>query len=141
MFVFDTDHVSILQSRVRPDAERIRARMARHGPSAFYTPIISFHEQVLGWNAYINRARDLDTVCEVYHSFEGILATFAAAKILPFDRDAADRFEELRKQKIRIGTMDLRIAAIALSRGMTLLSRNLVDFRRIPGLVVEDWAA
>jgi tRNA(fMet)-specific endonuclease VapC len=43
--------------------------------------------------------------------------------------------------KIRIGTMDLRIAAIALTHGATLLSRNLVDFKRVPELEVEDWTA
>jgi tRNA(fMet)-specific endonuclease VapC len=41
--------------------------------------------------------------------------------------------------KIRIGTMDLKIAAIALAHGATLLSRNLVDFKKVPGLTVEDW--
>jgi tRNA(fMet)-specific endonuclease VapC len=35
--------------------------------------------------------------------------------------------------------MDLRIAAIALTRQFTVLSRNLVDFQKVPGLLVEDW--
>ena len=39
----------------------------------------------------------------------------------------------------RVATMDLRIAAIVLSQGATLLSRNMVDFGKIPGLKVEDW--
>jgi tRNA(fMet)-specific endonuclease VapC len=52
---------------------------------------------------------------------------------------AADVFEDLRKQRIRIGTMDLRIAAIALAHGMTVLTRNLIDFRRVPDLTAEDW--
>jgi tRNA(fMet)-specific endonuclease VapC len=35
--------------------------------------------------------------------------------------------------------MDLRIASIALATGMTVLTRNLVDFQRVPNLNVEDW--
>ena len=42
-------------------------------------------------------------------------------------------------QRVRIGTMDLKIAAIVLAHDATLLSRNLSDFRKVPGLKVEDW--
>jgi tRNA(fMet)-specific endonuclease VapC len=35
--------------------------------------------------------------------------------------------------------MDLRIAAIALAHDALLLSRNLKDFRKVPGLCVDDW--
>jgi tRNA(fMet)-specific endonuclease VapC len=38
-----------------------------------------------------------------------------------------------------VGTMDLKIAAIALSRNATLLSANLADFRQVPRLKVLDW--
>jgi len=40
---------------------------------------------------------------------------------------------------VRIGTMDLKIASIALDHEATLLSANLRDFEQIPGLHVEDW--
>jgi len=43
--------------------------------------------------------------------------------------------------RLRIGTMDLRIAAITLAYGATLVTRNVQDFQRIPGLVIEDWTA
>jgi tRNA(fMet)-specific endonuclease VapC len=48
-------------------------------------------------------------------------------------------FDQLKSAKIRIGTMDLRIAAIALSRNLTVLTRNLSDFGKVPGLRIEDW--
>jgi len=60
-------------------------------------------------------------------------------QLLPFDLEAIARFESLRAARVRIATMDLRIAATALSRGFTVLSRNLVDFEQVPGLAVEDW--
>lgn len=103
--------------------------------------IISFHEQILGWNAYIARAKDQQGIIRGYSRLEGILGDFSQAQVLPFDDVAADVFETLRQQRIRIGTMDLRIAAFARSRNMTVLTRNLVDFQRVPDLKVEDWTA
>ena len=64
---------------------------------------------------------------------------FAEAQVLPFDEAAATVFTSLRAQRIRISTMDLRIASIALSRDMAVLTRNLSDFRKVPGLKVADW--
>ena len=68
-----------------------------------------------------------------------MLIDYCGRRVLDYDAAAIQRFQELRKAKIRIGTMDLKIAAIALSRGAKLLSRNLSDYRKVPGLVVEDW--
>jgi tRNA(fMet)-specific endonuclease VapC len=61
--------------------------------------------------------------------------------VLPFDGAAATVYDGLLAQRIRVGTMDLRIAAIALSRGSIVLTRNLRDFGRVPGLTTEDWTA
>ena len=68
-----------------------------------------------------------------------MLRDFSASQVLPFDDAAAATFESLRSQRVRIGTMDLRIAAIALSRKLTVLTRNVADFQKVPGLQVEDW--
>ena len=59
--------------------------------------------------------------------------------MLKFDEKAANEFEKLKRQKIRVGTMDLKIASIAISNNAILVSRNLSDFEQIPNLAVKDW--
>jgi tRNA(fMet)-specific endonuclease VapC len=39
-----------------------------------------------------------------------------------------------------VGTLDLKIAAMALTNGLTVLTRNRRDFGRVPGMVIEDWS-
>jgi tRNA(fMet)-specific endonuclease VapC len=51
------------------------------------------------------------------------------------------QFAALRRQVIRIGTQDLRIAAICLTQQAILATRNQRDFGLIPGLLREDWSA
>lgn len=66
------------------------------------------------------------------------LELFCGIAVLPFDESAAVKYQELRK-KSRIGTMDLKIASIVVANGATLLTKNSVDFQRVPGLKFEDW--
>ena len=139
MFLLDTDHVVISQQQSAPEFDNLIRRIRQHDPSDCFVSIISFHEQVMGWNAYISQAKEPAGVVRGYTRLARVLANFSQAQVVPFDDAAADVFDELRKQRVRIGTMDLRIASIALSRDMTVLTRNLVDFGRVPGLKVEDW--
>jgi tRNA(fMet)-specific endonuclease VapC len=64
---------------------------------------------------------------------------FQAWDILRFDENSAARVAGLRQQHVRIGSMDLKIAAIALEQDAVLLSANLRDFERVPRLRVENW--
>ena len=50
-----------------------------------------------------------------------------------------DHFRDLRSAKIRSGSMDLKIAVIAILEGATLLTRNTRDFESVPGLTVDNW--
>ena len=140
MFLLDTDYAGLIQTRSQPHYARIVARMQQHSLADFYFPIVAFHEQVMGSNSYISRATNWAGVVRGYGLLEEILIHFKAAQILAFHEPAALQFERLRKQSVRIGTMDLRIASIALSHSMTVLTRNLADFERVPGLQVEDWS-
>jgi tRNA(fMet)-specific endonuclease VapC len=139
MFLLDTDHISIVQLQTQPEFSRLAQRLAQQPRSVVYWSIVSFHEQTLGAHAYVNRARMAQGVLVGYEMFRRTLTQYAAGQVLPFDAAAAATFDTLKAQRVRIGTMDLRIASIALSRGMTVLTRNVRDFRQAPGLNVEDW--
>jgi tRNA(fMet)-specific endonuclease VapC len=63
-------------------------------------------------------------------------------KVIPIDDAAADEFDRLRRNNKlkKIGRADLLIAAITLANRATLVTRNLKDFRQVPGLRIENWA-
>ena len=64
-------------------------------------------------------------------------------EILPFDRSAAEAYArarlELERKGTPIGERDLLIASIALARGLVVVTHNVDEFRRVPGLATEDW--
>src|SRR5262249_10926108 len=138
-FLLDTDHITILQRQTQPECGRILLRMAPYPATDFFFPIVSLHEQFLGWNSYINQARTTTDVVRGYAQFQIGHDNYCAVQVASFDQAAASEFDRLSRQGVRVGAMDLRIASIALSRRMTVLTRNLRDFRRVPGLTVEDW--
>ena len=140
-YLFDTDHISFLQRRSGAEYATLAGRISQCQPTDIAFSIVSFHEQVLGAHTFIGRARTTVDMIRGYRLLSEILQGFMLAPVLPLDAAAATIFDGLRGQRLHVATMDLRIAAIALSRGLVLLTRNVGDFRKIPGLVTEDWTA
>ncbi len=138
-YLLDTDHISVVQQQAGPDYAALSARMAQHPPADLGLSVVSFHEQVLGCHSYIARVRHAADLVRGYGMLGRLLNDYAAISVLPFDATAAAAFDGLVAQRLRVGTMDLRIASIALARGLILLTRNTRDFRQVPGLVIEDW--
>lgn len=138
-YLLDTDHLSILQRQVGEDYNNLTKRMARHLLSDFAVSVVTFHEQMLGSYAYINRARTLNQVVKGYEIMGQIVSDFKVLPIASFDAGAATAYAELESQRLQLAKMDARIAAIALSRNLILLTRNHRDFGKVAGLVLEDW--
>ena len=103
--------------------------------------IVSFEEQMRGWLAYIARAKDDAQEIEGYARLRALLEDFQARPVLDYDAKATIALQELVSQRVRIGTMDLKIAAIALSHDALVITRNVRDFQKVPGLQVEDWTS
>jgi tRNA(fMet)-specific endonuclease VapC len=89
----------------------------------------------------IARHRDVRKQVKAYQELVELHTFLSDWTIQPFDDSAADRFEQLRTSGVRIGSMDLKIASIALVHDALVLSANLQDFQKVPGLRVENWLA
>lgn len=138
MLILDTDHLSELLWHGPQSSLGSKLRNARE---PVVLTIVSAEEALRGWLALIARIRDPAKQIDAYSRLQRTLRVLHERPILAWDDAAADNFRRLRREGVGIGTMDLKIACIALAHGATLLTRNLVDFREVPGLAVEDWLA
>ena len=104
------------------------------------TTVSNYEEQMRGWLARAAQANTAGKMVTAYARLLKHVETFKYVPMLPFDEAAAEEFERLRRARVRIGSMDLKIAAIALTTGATLLKRNLSAFAKVPDLLTEDWS-
>ena len=74
-----------------------------------------------------------------YRKLRELLEDFETRPILDFDDAAAAQFGRFRPTKLRVATMDLKIASIAIVNDATLVTKNLRDFRAIPDIRLSDW--
>jgi tRNA(fMet)-specific endonuclease VapC len=137
LLVLDTDHVSALGSA----SEISLALLERINASGeeVTTTIVTVEEQLRGWLAEIHRLAEPHRQIVAYERLQRRIEFFAAWSVLPWNTSAADRFVRLRKEGVRIGTMDLKIASISLVHDATLLTGNASDFSKVSGLRFENW--
>lgn len=138
MVVLDTDVLSLLQRRQVALYTRLAARIAS-ADEEIYVTIVSFEEQTRGWLASAAKARTPEQYATATRRLNEMRLDFEDRAVLLFDDRAVAEFKHLKATKIKIGTMDLRIASIVLASAATLISRNRRDFQQVPGLQVEDW--
>ncbi len=138
MYVFDTDHLSILEHR-GAGAQSLLIRLANVNPNEVAATIISYEEQMRGWLNYIKKAQTVEGQVVAYKQLNKQLTNYCAIPILEFDEQATQELQRLKKAYPRLGTMDLKIAAIALVNQAILLTHNSSDLGQIVGLPIEDW--
>jgi tRNA(fMet)-specific endonuclease VapC len=137
MIVLDTDTLSLLFANHARVVARYRAET-----DDVVTTIISRIETLQGRFATLLKAADGAQLLigqERLDRAESDLATFQQ---LPINAAVSSEFDRLRQNKKlkKIGRGDLLIAAITLANQATLVTRNEKDFRKVPGLRIENWA-
>jgi tRNA(fMet)-specific endonuclease VapC len=139
MIVIDTDHVTYLKYPESHRGKHFISKLESVPEDEIAVAIVTLEERMRGWLAMIAKERQALRQVAAYRELALLFEFYQEFIILPFDEMTARKFDELRGNKLRLGTMDLKIAATALGHDATLLSANWTDFKRVPGLRVENW--
>ena len=114
-------------------SENIIARMKSLSPADIKLSSITVAELFFGAEKSNAKKKNHEIVEAFIHNFEQI----------PFDNKCSRKYAEIRsslqKKGIPIGPMDLLIASIALTNHLTLVTNNVKEFKRVKGLIIENW--
>ena len=136
LYVLDTDTVSLYQH----GHPRVCAAVKAHAIGEVVITVMTVEEQLSGWYSELRRAKKTAVLAGKYQRMANTVRFYASLPILSFTEPAIARYQSLKRLKLNIGKSDLRIAAIALERDDIVVTRNAVDFRRVPHLRIEDWS-
>ena len=140
LYLMDTDNMPLME-QANPEALRLKSRIAAVAPDDLATSIVSYEEQTRGWLAVSAQARTPQAQVAAYSRLKKHLQIYSKIAVLDFDERAAAEYVRLKALPVRIGAMDLKIAAIALANDATVLTRNIQDFSKVPNLKIEDWSS
>jgi len=123
----------IVSAAMRGDARALLNRLAGLAVDRLHVSALVLAELATGAELGTRRAATLAAVREVTQGMT----------VLDFDTDAAMAYARIRAALERkgnmIGQLDCLIAAQAVARGLVLVTDNLREFRRVPGLKCENW--
>ena|SRR5687767_8011340 len=136
LYILDTDIMGFAFQKHAKVLNRIKALS---DDEFVATTVITLGEDLSGWLPACRRTTDGVSRAKAYaRLFEGF-TFYKKFSSLPFDDAAAIVFDKLKLLRLHVGTNDLSIAAITLSVGGILVTRNSKDFQRIPDVILEDW--
>lgn len=139
MILLDTNHLTALKYRQHPRSIKLARRLMESGDELIATTVIAYEEQHRGWLALLARHSDPIKQVGAYQELAALARFFSQWRLVDFDAGAAFRLQTLRQARPRIGTMDLKMAAIALQNDALFLTANQRDFDQVPGLRCENW--
>jgi len=136
ILVLDTDILSLYQRKHL----QVLAAISNHATDQLCLTSVSIEEQISGWSGLARSAKSHKDQERASILLATAVVSWNRFAIVPATEPALRRFDLLVAAKLNVRYNDLRIAAVALELGATLVTRNLRDFGRVAGLVIEDWA-
>jgi tRNA(fMet)-specific endonuclease VapC len=138
MIILDSDHLSVLRFQ-SARADRLKERLDQSSIPTIATSIVNVEEAMRGWLAAIAKERQIERQFLAYRELGEMFAFFSGFTIASLDSKSIQLFKDFRTSGVRIGTMDLKTACIAIANNALLLTANRRDFEKVPGLKFENW--
>jgi tRNA(fMet)-specific endonuclease VapC len=135
-FLLDTDHLTLFE-HLHP---LVTQNVAKQPQGAVGLTAVTVEESLRGRLTAIAQASDGVARIARYTLLLQSLQRFQQFPIAPFDQATENQYQQIRAMRLRFGSRDQKIAAIALANKLILVTRNKRDFGQIPGLVLEDWS-
>jgi tRNA(fMet)-specific endonuclease VapC len=136
--ILDTDSASLFLSGNVRLINRITQRVPH-----IATTIITVQELYNGWSGRINDPAEATNLVRLYGKLLQTTEFLKSIEILAFSELANTYYQNLLLENRFLAKKrlekDVRIAAIALSVGGTVITRNHKDFAQIPNIKIEDW--
>ena len=140
MIVLDSDHLSILRYHKSERAVKLIARLEHSLEKPIATSIANVEEAMRGWLSAIAKERRIERQISAYRELGELFTFFSGYSIALLDGSAAQLFNGLRKSGVKIGSMDLKTASIAMANTALLLTANRRDFEKVPGFKIRELA-
>ena len=137
LFVLDTDTFSLYQD----GDPTVLANILRHGGHRLAVAGTTVEEMLAGWLHRVRVARTDQDRAFGHAQYAATVEVLSGWPVLPLTVAALAELARLVRLRLNVGGNDLKIAAVALTEGGTVVTRNLRDFRRVHGLNCEDWSA
>ena len=136
-YILDTTTLT----HVRHGHPAVAAALRAHAGQALGVTTVNVEEALGGYYNLLRKARSPEA--EEYASTLLAESVTALSRFIvhPVTVAARRRFDALLKLRLNVGRADLKIAAVALELGATVVTDNARDFGRMPGLAWEDWTA
>lgn len=131
----------LIDASILIDAERGQLDLERHVASrrdeVFYVSVVTASEMLHG----VHRAVDAGVRARRSAFVEGILERFPLMSVdLATARIHAQLWAQLQASGKTIGPHDMWLAATCIAHGLTMVTANVREFERVPGLAIDVWA-
>src|SRR5580700_3831602 len=113
LYLIDTDTLQLYQD----EHPAVVARIAAVAPGEKAISVVTVEEQLSGWYAQLRQAKSQERLVWAYRRLAANIRFVRHIQILDYDDAAVERYEELKRARLKMRKMDLQIAAAALRHG------------------------